>query len=125
MRDWAFVEAFVRWCGELTDVLNEAGSNPAGHPWRTRDVEMAVFRAWGDRQERRRSGVGVFMDLPSLSPEYGLASGPLTGAEFIVTNDGKPARDAAWFKRKIAELRTELDRLPPDQREQFLKTLKN
>ena len=49
LHDWALVEAWVRWCREMAPRLS---ANP-GLVWRARDVEMAVFRAWGDDEERR------------------------------------------------------------------------
>src|ERR1022692_3369994 len=96
-----------------------------GTPGAHATLRWRSFGHGGDRQERRQAGAGGLMDLPPVSREYRLASGPLTSTDFIVTNYAKPAKDAAWFTRKIAELRTELDKLPPGQREQFLKTFKN
>jgi len=49
LHDWAFVEAWVRWCREVARHLSDNN----GSTWRARDVEMAVFRAWGDEEERR------------------------------------------------------------------------
>lgn len=47
LHDWAFVEAWVGWCRETARRLSSDGD-----PWRARDVEMAVFRAWGNDGER-------------------------------------------------------------------------
>lgn len=30
-----------------------------------------------------------------------------------------PKKDRAWFKRKVAELKTELEKLPAERQEQF------
>lgn len=43
MRDWPFVEAWVVWCRKMAERLSADGKRV----WRARDVEMAVFRAWG------------------------------------------------------------------------------
>ncbi len=45
MDDWAFVEAWTAWCGHTAGKLQ--GSSRV--EWRARDVEMAVFQAWGER----------------------------------------------------------------------------
>ena len=34
-----------------------------------------------------------------------------------------PNRDRAWFERKVAELKTELDKLPAGRQQQLLKDL--
>ena len=34
-----------------------------------------------------------------------------------------PKRGAAWFRRKVAELKTELERLPADRQEQLRREL--
>jgi len=34
-----------------------------------------------------------------------------------------PKKDRAWFERKVAELRAELEKLPADRREQFKREL--
>jgi hypothetical protein len=47
-RDWPFVEAWVGWCRKVAGQL----SNNGDIAWRARDVEMAVFRAWGEAKER-------------------------------------------------------------------------
>ena len=35
------------------------------------------------------------------------------------TNKAAPKMDRAWFERKVAELRTELEKLPADRQEQL------
>ena len=47
--DWPFVEAWLDWCRKMAKRLSADGKCV----WRARDVEMAVFRAWGDSQERK------------------------------------------------------------------------
>jgi hypothetical protein len=34
-----------------------------------------------------------------------------------------PKKDRAWFERKVAELKAEMDKLPADRHEQLLKDL--
>lgn len=46
LADWPFIEAWVGWCREMADRL----SAHKKRVWRARDVEMAVFRAWGERK---------------------------------------------------------------------------
>jgi hypothetical protein len=45
--DWPFVESWIRWCRMMATKLGEA----TGVAWRARDVEMAVFHAWGGKGE--------------------------------------------------------------------------
>lgn len=40
-RHWLFIESWIEWCRFTAGILNQR----AGHHWRTRDVEMAVFTA--------------------------------------------------------------------------------
>jgi hypothetical protein len=54
LSDWPFVEAWVRWCRDMAARL----SAHKKHGWRARDVEMAVFRAWGERKERKSCSEG-------------------------------------------------------------------
>jgi hypothetical protein len=49
LSDWPFVEAWVEWCRKKAEGLSAQGD----FVWRPRDVEMAVFNAWGERQERK------------------------------------------------------------------------
>jgi hypothetical protein len=49
LRDWPFVEAWVDWCRNMAERL----SAHRKIVWRARDVEMAVFRAWGEPRERK------------------------------------------------------------------------
>lgn len=48
LRDWPFIEEWVGWCRKMADRL----SAHKKRIWRARDVEMAVFRAWGNPEER-------------------------------------------------------------------------
>jgi hypothetical protein len=45
--DWRFVESWVQWCRATSDNL----AQDTGVAWRARDVEMAVFQAWGGKGE--------------------------------------------------------------------------
>jgi hypothetical protein len=49
LSDWPFIEEWVTWCRKMADQL----SAHKKRAWRARDVEMAVFRAWGERKERK------------------------------------------------------------------------
>jgi hypothetical protein len=40
-----------------------------------------------------------------------------------VKTKAAPKRDRAWFERKVAELKTELEKLPADRQEQLAKVL--
>jgi hypothetical protein len=46
--DWPFVEAWIEWCRKMAGQLSKIGD----FEWRARDIEMAVFRAWGEGEER-------------------------------------------------------------------------
>ncbi len=48
LTDFQFVYSWNRWCRHKANQLNECTSID----WRPRDVEMAVFNAWGDRGEQ-------------------------------------------------------------------------
>ncbi|MGA2000722.1 MAG: hypothetical protein ABSG52_12065 [Terriglobales bacterium] len=52
--DWPFVEAWVDWCRKMAKRLSADGKCV----WRARDVEMAVFRAWGEPRERKDCSKG-------------------------------------------------------------------
>jgi hypothetical protein len=41
----------------------------------------------------------------------------------VKTKAKPPKRDQAWFERKVAELKTELERLPADRQEQLRREL--
>jgi hypothetical protein len=49
LSDWEFIEEWVGWCRKMADRL----SAQKKRVWRARDVEMAMFRAWGEPRERR------------------------------------------------------------------------
>jgi hypothetical protein len=48
LTDFEFVYSWNRWCRHKANQLNTCTSIN----WRPRDVEMAVFNAWGDRGEQ-------------------------------------------------------------------------
>ena len=48
LADFEFVEHWYRWCRHTARKL----SRVTGSAWRARDVEMAVFYAWGNRNEQ-------------------------------------------------------------------------
>jgi len=60
LSDWDFISGWVDWCRKMADRL----SAHKKHIWRARDVEMAVFRAWGEPRERR--------SIPKNIPRYQL-----------------------------------------------------
>lgn len=66
LSDWPFIESWVYWCRNTANKLR----SQTGFDWRPRDVEMAVFRAWGDRGERRKSNSDdrPCIELPALGP---------------------------------------------------------
>ena len=54
LRDWPFVDAWVDWSRKIAQRLSADDECV----WRARDVEMAVFRAWGERGERKGCSEG-------------------------------------------------------------------
>jgi len=60
LSDWPFIEEWVGWCRKTADRL----SAHKQRLWRARDVEMAVFRAWGEPGERN--------SWPKVVPRYKL-----------------------------------------------------
>jgi hypothetical protein len=54
LRDWPFVDAWVDWSRKMAQRLSAGGKCV----WRARDVEMAVFHAWGERRERKGRSEG-------------------------------------------------------------------
>jgi hypothetical protein len=48
LKDFEFVHSWYRWCKYKANQLSEL--TPI--EWRSRDVEMAVFKAWGNRHEQ-------------------------------------------------------------------------
>ena len=40
------------------------------------------------------------------------------------TKSKPPKRDQAWFERKVAELKAELEKLPVDRQEELMRELK-
>jgi hypothetical protein len=68
--DWPFIEFWIQWCRHTAAKLKSR----TGFDWRPRDVEMAVFRAWGDRVERRAAHVAEdhpLIELPPLENSIG------------------------------------------------------
>lgn len=59
VNDWSFVEMWLEWCREMTRNV------PRTHEltWRARDIEMAVFRAWGEESERGKGLTGPYYRL--------------------------------------------------------------
>ena len=47
IRDFSFVQAWITWCRHTAHKLRLNGD----FEWRARDVEMAVFHAWGGRRD--------------------------------------------------------------------------
>lgn len=64
LSDWPFIESWIQWCRHTAGKLKLR----TGFDWRPRDVEMAVFRAWGDRVERRAARVAIDQPLIELPP---------------------------------------------------------
>jgi hypothetical protein len=65
LSDWPFIESWISWCRHTGHKLTSL----TGLDWRARDVEMAIFRAWGDRDERKKGGGAKdrpLIDLPPL-----------------------------------------------------------
>jgi hypothetical protein len=48
LSDFQFVYSWNRWCRNKANQLNDITSTN----WRPRDVEMAVFNAWGNRGDQ-------------------------------------------------------------------------
>ncbi len=61
MNDFEFMTHWVLWCRNTAHKLTLMQD---GFNWRPRDVEMAVFRAWGDKTAKCHPAV----DLPALPP---------------------------------------------------------
>ena len=59
MSDFDFMYAWTHWCRHAATKLT--ARSPGSLVWRARDVEMAVFRAWGDRNMSHPE-----IDLPPL-----------------------------------------------------------
>ena len=60
MRDFSFVKNWVLWCRHTAGKLTACTSIE----WRARDVEMAVFNAWGGRHDQHPK-----IDLEPLTPK--------------------------------------------------------
>jgi hypothetical protein len=59
MNDFEFMTSWIQWCRRTAAKLTPADE---GLRWRARDVEMAIFRAWGDKKAHPA------MNLPTLPP---------------------------------------------------------
>lgn len=53
MRDFTFYERWIRWCYSTSQKLTQRTSQT----WRARDVEMAVFTAWGENTRTKESTI--------------------------------------------------------------------
>lgn len=63
LSDWPFIESWINWCRYTGQKLTSF----TGFDWRARDVEMAIFRAWGNPIERRAVAKDrPVIDLPPL-----------------------------------------------------------
>jgi len=66
LSDWPYIESWIHWCRQAAISL----SSVTDFNWRARDVEMAIFRAWGSPDERKRHRVPEnrpLIDLPKLT----------------------------------------------------------
>jgi len=66
LSDWPFIESWIHWCRHTARRLTSCSDLN----WRARDVEMAIFRAWGNPDERKKSALAKnrpLLDLPPLS----------------------------------------------------------
>lgn len=74
LSDWPFIESWIHWCRHTARRLTSC----TDLNWRARDVEMAIFRAWGNPDERKKRGLAKnqpLIDLPALGV-LGDASAP-------------------------------------------------
>jgi hypothetical protein len=62
MDDFEFMASWVQWCRHTAKKLTRL---TISFQWRARDVEMAVFRAWGEKNAKERPVV----HLPPLPPD--------------------------------------------------------
>jgi hypothetical protein len=62
LNDFDFMTAWVLWCRQTAEKLTRRDGD---FLWRARDVEMAVFWAWGDKNAKRHPAI----DLPPLPPK--------------------------------------------------------
>jgi hypothetical protein len=60
MNDFPFMASWIQWCRHTARKLSPMEHD--GFRWRARDVEMAVFQAWGDSKAKRHPEI----DLPPL-----------------------------------------------------------
>lgn len=63
MRDFHFYQQWIHWCRYTARKLGEI----TGQPWRARDVEMAVFCAWGRSTDKRLREPPIYLEpLPGV-----------------------------------------------------------
>jgi hypothetical protein len=62
MKDYSFYERWIKWCHSTALKLTQRTSQN----WRARDVEMAVFTAWGKGKRTER----LTIQLDPLPPNY-------------------------------------------------------
>lgn len=66
LSDWPFIESWIHWCRHAAHRLRAC----TDFNWRARDVEMAIFRAWGNYDERKKHKAPEdrpSIDLPALT----------------------------------------------------------
>jgi hypothetical protein len=61
MNDFEFMTSWIQWCRRTAEKL---ASTDDGLHWRARDVEMAVFRAWGDKKSHPAINLPPLATLP-------------------------------------------------------------
>lgn len=66
LTDWPFIESWIHWCRYAARSLKSC----TDFNWRARDIEMAIFRAWGNPDERKKHRAlenRPLIDLPALT----------------------------------------------------------
>lgn len=63
MDDFEFMMSWAKWCRHIAAILSARTS----FKWRARDVEMAVFQAWG-RNRKNKSGPDTHLSVLAASP---------------------------------------------------------
>jgi hypothetical protein len=62
MHDFDFMFSWTQWCRHTAQKLTLLED---GFRWRARDVEMAVFQAWGDKKAKRHPSLNL-LPLPLI-----------------------------------------------------------
>jgi hypothetical protein len=70
MSDFEFMVRWISWCRYNAKKLTQLGN---GFRWRARDVEMAVFYAWGEKKERQHPKLRL-PPVPSTEASVGGSS---------------------------------------------------